>query len=81
MAKQDTKPNNPDSNLLEMLLNVAGIPTAIGTAQAAAILNRMPHTLHKWASKGNGPIKPIRINGRLQWRLEDIQALLIGGDA
>lgn len=53
-------------------------PTAT-TAQAAKALNRVPQTLRKWASQENGPIRPIRINGRLAWPLDEIAALLNGG--
>ncbi|MGV8892352.1 MAG: DNA-binding protein [Burkholderiaceae bacterium] len=52
---------------------------AITTAQAAQALNRAPQTLRKWACLENGPIRPIRINGRLAWPLDEIAALLNGG--
>ena len=48
------------------------LPTHI----AAAILNRQPQTLRKWACFENGPIRPIRINGRLGWRVLDLAILL-----
>jgi len=48
------------------------------TAQAAAFLNRKAQTLRKWACLETGPIRPIRINGRLAWRVSDLQALLAG---
>lgn len=38
---------------------------AVTTAQAAKALNRAPQTLRKWACLENGPLRPIRINGRL----------------
>lgn len=53
--------------------------TSVTTEQAAKALNRTPQTLRKWACLDNGPIRPIRINGRLAWRVSDLQALL-GGD-
>lgn len=49
------------------------------TAAAAKALNRAPQTLRKWACLENGPIRPIRINGRLAWSLDEIAALLNGG--
>lgn len=49
------------------------------TADAAKVLNRRPQTLRKWACLENGPIHPIRINGRLAWRVADLQALLNEG--
>lgn len=46
------------------------------TAEAAIYLNRKPQTLRKWACLENGPVRPIRINGRLAWRVNDLAALL-----
>lgn len=51
---------------------------ALPTDEAALALNRKPQTLRKWACLENGPIRPIRINGRLAWRISDIQQLLNG---
>ncbi|KVC95076.1 helix-turn-helix domain-containing protein [Burkholderia ubonensis] len=56
----------------------AGLPEVLPTNEAAAALNRKPQTLRKWACLENGPIRPVRINGRLAWRVSDIQALLGG---
>ena len=52
--------------------------TAINTLEAAFHLGRRPQTLRKWACLENGPIRPVRINGRLAWRVADIRALLNG---
>ncbi|WP_420476241.1 DNA-binding protein [Noviherbaspirillum sp. ST9] len=52
---------------------------ALNTAEAAKALNRAPQTLRKWACLENGPIRPIRINGRLAWPLDEIARLLNGG--
>ncbi|WP_153145115.1 DNA-binding protein [Dechloromonas sp. H13] len=49
------------------------------TRDAALAINRAPQTLRKWACLECGPIRPIRINGRLAWRISDIQTLLSGG--
>jgi hypothetical protein len=51
---------------------------AINTAEAAKALNRAPQTLRKWAYLECGPIRPIRINGRLAWPLDEIASLLSG---
>lgn len=48
----------------------------VTTAEAAIQLNRKPQTLRKWACYEDGPLKPLRINGRLGWRVSDIQNLL-----
>ena len=49
------------------------------TNDAATAINRTPQTLRKWACLENGPIRPIRIFGRLAWKVSDLQALLSGG--
>jgi len=51
----------------------------VPTDAAAHYLNRIPQTLRTWSCLGNGPIRPIRINGRLAWKVADIRALLEGG--
>ena len=54
------------------------LPEVMTTAHAAAAINRRPQTLRRWACNEDGPIRPIRINGRLAWRMSDIQQLLSG---
>jgi hypothetical protein len=49
---------------------------AVDTAAAAYHLNRRPQTLRGWACLENGPIRPIRINGRLAWPVAEIKALM-----
>ena len=49
---------------------------SLATSEAAALLNRKPQTLRVWACKGSGPIKPLRVNGRLAWSTSDIKKLL-----
>lgn len=51
---------------------------AIPTNQAAYYLNRRPQTLRAWSCLENGAIRPMRINGRLAWKVSDIRALLNG---
>lgn len=48
----------------------------VDTAAAAHYLNRRPQTLRGWACLENGPIRPIRICGRLAWNVADIKSLL-----
>ena len=52
--------------------------TAVTTEAAAYYLSRKPQTLRAWACLENGPIRPVRVNGRLSWRVADIQAVLNG---
>lgn len=50
--------------------------TGLPTAEAAAHLNRADQTLRLWASRENGPLRPIRINGRLAWPVAEIKRLV-----
>ena len=46
------------------------------TAAAACYLNRRPQTMRGWACHENGPLRPLRINGRLAWPVAEIRRLL-----
>ena len=46
------------------------------TEETAYYTNRKSQTLRAWACHENGPIKPLRINGRLAWPTSSIKALL-----
>lgn len=61
-----------------MTAQETAIPDTLDTNRAATALGRRPQTLRKWACLENGPLRPVRINGRLHWRVSDIQALLNG---
>lgn len=49
---------------------------AVDTAAAAHYLSRRPQTLRGWACLENGPLRPIRICGRLSWPTAEIRRLL-----
>lgn len=49
---------------------------AVPTAEAAAHLNRAKQTLWLWACKEKGPIRPMRVMGRLAWKVSDIKRIL-----
>lgn len=49
---------------------------AVDTAAAAYYLSRRPQTLRGWACLENGPLRPIRICGRLAWPVSEIKKLL-----
>lgn len=51
----------------------------VETACAAFHLMRRPQTMRAYACLENGPIRPIRINGRLAWPVAEIRTLLNGG--
>lgn len=56
-------------------LESIGAPV-VGTEQAAYYLNRRGQTLRGWACRGDGPIQPRNINGRLGWPVADLKRLL-----
>jgi hypothetical protein len=50
--------------------------TAVDTETAAFHLSREPQTLRVWACRENGPLRPLRVNGRLAWPTAEIRRLL-----
>jgi len=49
---------------------------AIPTAECARHLNLASQTLRIWACRETGPIQPVRVGGRLLWRVADLKRLL-----
>ena len=49
---------------------------AVDTETAAYHLSREPQTLRVWACRENGPLRPLRVNGRLAWKTAEIRRLL-----
>lgn len=49
---------------------------ALPTPEAALHLNRAQQTLRLWAMRENGPIRPIRVHGRLAWPVAELRRLL-----
>ena len=50
--------------------------SALPTPEAAYHLNRAQQTLRLWAMRGDGPVKCLRINGRLAWPVADLRKVL-----
>lgn len=50
--------------------------SALPTPEAAYHLLRAQQTLRLWAMRGDGPVKALRINGRLAWPVADLRKLL-----
>lgn len=46
------------------------------TAAAAYYVNRQPQTLRWWSCLENGPLRPIRVSGRLAWPTAEIKKLM-----
>ena len=74
-------PNFLDHSKIQSPPGLAAIAAGrdfLTTEEAAKTLNRKPQTLRKHACLGCGPIRPIRVNGRLMWRVSDLARLLAG---
>jgi len=52
--------------------------THVETAAAAHYLLRECQTLRIWACKENGPLRPVRVYGRLAWPVAEIRRILAG---
>jgi hypothetical protein len=48
----------------------------VPTEQAAYYLDRQQQTLRAWACLENGPLRPLRINGRLAWPVAQLRRVL-----
>jgi hypothetical protein len=49
---------------------------AVDTETAAYHLSREPQTLRVWACKEIGPLRPLRVNGRLAWPVSELRRVL-----
>lgn len=49
---------------------------AVPTDCAAFHLGRRPQTLRAWACKEDGPLRPVRVHGRLAWPVADLRRLV-----
>ena len=50
--------------------------TAVDTATAAHHLMRQPQTLRGWACRDDGPLRPVRVHGRLAWDVSELRRVL-----
>lgn len=48
----------------------------VETAAAAFYLNRQQQTLRGWACLENGPLRPLRVHGRLAWPVSELKRVL-----
>jgi len=74
-------PNFIDPSKIQIPPGLAAIAAGrdhVATHEAAHALTRKDQTLRKWACLENGPIRPVRVNGRLMWRVADLARLLNG---
>ena len=71
-GKKPAKPNAPDRFTPLALEARSTLPTP----EAAYHLTRAQQTLRLWAMRGDGPVKCVRINGRLAWPVSQIKRAL-----
>ena len=74
-ADKFIKVDRPPSGIAFPLLSDVTRPT-VDTAAAAYYLNRRPQTMRGWACSENGPLRPIRIHGRLAWSVTELRRVL-----
>ncbi len=74
LSSDSTRPTATEPQQFPTLESVTR-PT-VDTAAAAYYLNRKPQTLRCHACKGDGPIRPLRINGRLAWPVAELRRVL-----
>lgn len=49
---------------------------ALPTSEAAFHLSRSQQTLRVWAMNESGPLRPVRVHGRLAWKVADLRRVL-----
>ncbi len=74
--------NSPEGYDMGQKTAQPGVPlaqetrAALPTPEAAYHLSRAQQTLRLWACQDNGPIRPIRLHGRLLWPTSKLRELL-----
>lgn len=48
----------------------------VPTDQAGYYLDRSPQTMRGWSCRNDGPLRPLRINGRLAWPVSELRRVL-----
>ena len=64
------------ANLIQPLSLEHETRAAVDTETAAFHLSRAQQTLRGWACHEDGPLRPIRVHGRLHWKTDDLRRLL-----
>lgn len=77
MRIADAVPRHVESNGIPTFVSLdRETRTAVDTETAAYHLSRKPQTLRVWASADSGPVRPLRVNGRLAWPVAALRELL-----
>lgn len=72
-TSRDSQGGDPDARFVPLEREER---VSVDTETAAHHLVRRPQTLRIWACKENGPLRPVRVHGRLMWQVADIRRLL-----
>lgn len=74
-AKEATAPVQPNAppNFRPLATETRA---TLPTPEAAFHLSRAQQTLRLWAMRQDGPVRPLRINGRLAWPVADLKRIL-----
>lgn len=75
MFNADSRPNMV-STALQFVSLERETRANLPTPEAAYHLNRAQQTLRLWAMRENGPVRPIRVNGRLAWPVAELRRVL-----
>ncbi len=72
-AQLEQLTRKPSDGFPDILLETR---THVVTNIAGRWLNRKDQTLRGWACLENGPLRPIRVSGKLAWPVAEIRRLL-----
>jgi hypothetical protein len=72
----DHKFNSPPKPVFGPIALEREVRATLPTREAAHHLHHTPQTLRLWATRGDGPIQPLRVGGRLAWPVADIKRVL-----
>jgi hypothetical protein len=63
----------PEERLSQLIKSGTSL---VGHTDFAKVMGLKANTIRVWATRGNGPIKPVIINDTYKWRLSDIRNLV-----
>ncbi|MDM1330226.1 hypothetical protein [Acinetobacter indicus] len=63
----------PEERLAQLIKSGVSL---VGHTDFAKIMGCKANTVRVWATRGNGPIKPVIVNDMYKWRLTDIRNLV-----
>ncbi len=76
IATKATHSNQTNSNPIDFIPLDKETRTHVSTKVMCYHLDRKEQTARGWACHEDGPLRPIRVNGRLAWAVADIKRIL-----